>query len=435
MVVIKSRQTLLPLSGYRSRNNPWTYAPRNWGTKESVTTEDNTLYKMMMWWKSNKPAAYNYAKQYMADHRVDYGNGVFTLTRSKRTPLTSANARWMWQDGGFPLPPAYPRETTGPHVIGASSQQLENECLRGIDWPTMDTLQTRLFGLGGTAISNTIPFQESASLATALTELLREGLPSLVYLNLIKGRGSIRSQGAEYLNYEFGIAPLIRDIQSLLLSVKKANALLTEYENRHGKHIRRRFDFDPVSETTFSTLPGTYTSYFPTQYRSGDPFGSLRMIRTQSVNTWFSGAYLYYLPTPDSGLWAQLREWESNANHILGSRITPELVWNVTSWSWLFDWFANLGDIISNISRLGQDGLALEYGYIMQYSRVQAEFSFQNLFTYGQKFSVAETFEVSRKVRRKASPFGFGLNPNSFTEKQWAILGALAMTKAPKTLW
>jgi hypothetical protein len=109
--------------------------------------------------------------------------------------------------------------------------------------------------------------------------------------------------------------------------------------------------------------------------------------------------------------------------------LTPEAVWNVTPWSWAADWFGTTGDVLHNISALGKDGLVLQYGYIM-HSQMRDESRYA---TYSAARS-SSWYERSEKtlVRRPATPYGFGVDLNSLSAKQTAILVALGLSRQRK---
>jgi hypothetical protein len=134
----------------------------------------------------------------------------------------------------------------------------------------------------------------------------------------------------------------------------------------------------------------------------------------------------------------RLRRYEALANHLFGTRITPELVWNLAPWSWAFDWFTNAGDVIHNISLLGVDGLVLQYGYAMRSMNVKHEMvqtvtsglGGRNL-GFGGLTSTRLVF-TETKQRIRANPYGFGIDDLSLSGRQLAILAALGLTKGKR---
>jgi hypothetical protein len=101
------------------------------------------------------------------------------------------------------------------------------------------------------------------------------------------------------------------------------------------------------------------------------------------------------------------------------------------------DWYYNIGTLISNASYLGKDNLVIKYGYLMhtQVAETILELPrWSGYTTYPDTRVLRTSYTVTRKERYKATPYGFARNPNDLTGKQWAILGALGLTKAPKTI-
>jgi hypothetical protein len=133
---------------------------------------------------------------------------------------------------------------------------------------------------------------------------------------------------------------------------------------------------------------------------------------------------------------AKLESYEQKAN-ILGTRLTPEVLWELAPWSWLFDWQANVGDILSNLSLLSADGLVMRYGYLMCHTLAYNRYVIPAGARFTPGVETGPIFTVlgrETKERVRATPYGFGLNPDSFSIRQWAILGALGLTKTPRAL-
>jgi hypothetical protein len=386
--------------------------------EEAITTTENP-----MWMNYGRGRRYYNDALGKALRNVDMGNN-FTLTRTVREcnhPSLSLDRKTATVNASF----------TGPAGLNLSTQSATTVALQGAYWPSLDEVEAVLFASGGTAISRTLPTKSQSQLALSLIELVREGIPALIGASLVRGGINPRTLAEEYLNYEFGWAPLIRDVQSLMRVVSESASILEEYRLHAGKHTRRRYQFPDVKETRMFTGATRVASDIPlANLMSGVGNGYPQVIQSLSQRTWFSGAYRYYLPVTEPSF-EDFRAWEREANHLLGLRLTPELLWNATPWTWLADWFANIGDVVSNVSHIGQDGLVLQYGYIMQETHVRSEVYLPGATPYGVSGPLGETITVSRKVRRKASPYGFGLTAEALTPKQWAILGALGLTQAP----
>jgi hypothetical protein len=156
---------------------------------------------------------------------------------------------------------------------------------------------------------------------------------------------------------------------------------------------------------------------------------------TQS-RVWFAGAYQYYLADANN-LIGRIEKITEQADYLLGIGVTPDVVWQVTPWSWLVDWFADIGTLLFNASRLSSDALVLRYGYVMHESIVTREYRASGFVPReGGEFpsSMGVSYTIHRKERHRATPYGFGIDMGALSATQNAILAALGLTKAPGVL-
>lgn len=302
---------------------------------------------------------------------------------------------------------------------------------------------------GPIAISRTRPTNPTVNLAVALTELIKDGLPDIPGASLRSGI-TPRNLGSEYLNKEFGIDPLIADIRDTLKAVKRSKALVSSFVSNSGKNVRRSFSFAPVRTTSgYSSIAGVTLrfgaiptnalhnlSFFFSDIGIDPRVTVIRQTRTLS-EVYFRGAFTYTAWSGDD-LVSQMKGFEQKANRLFGVRLTPATLWQVGPWSWLVDWKLNIGANISNAEALSNDNLVLRYGYLMIRRESHIDYSWTTVNPQrngGPRLSGTQTHSVISKERVRATPYGFGSNPASFTDRQWAILGALGMTKAPKSLF
>jgi hypothetical protein len=152
---------------------------------------------------------------------------------------------------------------------------------------------------------------------------------------------------------------------------------------------------------------------------------------------WFKGAFMYFANHSDT-VSGKFEEFGRKANLVLGQNLTPETLWELAPWSWLVDWVLNVGDAMSNYTRFQNNNLVLRYGYLMRKTTAINTFTVSGLrFKAGNKDPgpVSRSFVEVTKERYKATPFGFGLDPGTFSSEQWAILAALGLSKGGKALW
>jgi hypothetical protein len=298
---------------------------------------------------------------------------------------------------------------------------------------------------GVAAVRATIPTHPAASLATALVETYRDGLPALVGAANWKERTSKardlakkshKTQAEEYLNYQFGWLPMVADVKSVMKAVHGSSKILHQFHRDSGKNVRRRYTFPTTTDTKYRTTTGSIQmptgSTFWTQLLSVLG-GTVHQRKTTTIKRWFSGSYTYAAPEGNSFA-DKLVSHGQSAQRLLGLEITPEVLWNSAPWSWLADWKVNIGSNISNFTRLTSDGLVMRYGYLMTETTVTNELYLlpipnTKVGVSGSVPGCSITFTTVIKDRVKASPYGFGLDTSSFTGRQWAILSALGMTR------
>lgn len=302
--------------------------------------------------------------------------------------------------------------------------------------PTLESSPGQLDAKGATAIQRCKPTKSVANLGTTLAETLKEGIPALVGKSLFESKTKhLLGKGAgEFLNVSFGWMPLVSDARKAAEAIRRADDILAQYERDAGRVVRRNYYF-PLEKTITedeiysNSFPYTFGSYF---YLRNGLNGRCVRRRVVERKTWFSGAFTYYLPS-DYESRNRLKELRAKADILLGTDLTPELIWNIAPWSWLTDWFANTGDVISNLQDFQTGELVMRYGYVMETVKVSDTYTHYPSGASQFKDSVTPfTFVTETKVRRPANPFGFGVSWEGLSTFQLAILSALGITRAAR---
>jgi hypothetical protein len=156
------------------------------------------------------------------------------------------------------------------------------------------------------------------------------------------------------------------------------------------------------------------------------------------TRTWFSAGYRYWIKDTSSWL------WRGKATAILfGAFPTPELVYAVTPWTWLTDWFTDLGDIFALYSPTAVDNLVTRYAFAMRTTRITEERcahtevspanSASRKWT-GGRATLRSLYQIETKQRGFGMfPFGTSnLQTQSLTKRQTAILTALATSRVTR---
>jgi len=301
-----------------------------------------------------------------------------------------------------------------------------------------------LQAFGTTAIARVKPTNPIVDIPLAIGELLTEGLPAMLGSRIARGGHISPSNIAdEYLNGVFGLLPFWNDMQDFSHAVNNANRIIAKYVEQSGKPIRRKYHPDIVTttETQSYNNDSGYEQYLAgLQHSSAGNFltpaygghGGVREdVTTADKDQWFSGAFTYYLPSIGMDGNKLARDL-AKAKKLYGG-IGASTVWNLLPFSWAADWFSNAGDVISNIDSFSQDGLVMLWGYTMEkYSVVQRRTvrgaTLGNLVEGSNLPGVITTqIGVDYMRRRKATPFGFGLDESELSARQWSILGALGI--------
>jgi hypothetical protein len=295
-------------------------------------------------------------------------------------------------------------------------------------------LRDRMIALGTTAIARTIPTSPHANASQFLGEL-RERLPAVPGRQLVRSGVTPGSISDEFLNIEFGIKPILSDLRKFGEAHRQSSRIIDQLLRDSGRNVRRRFAFPEertVSEPVVIGAAGSQVGY---PALATGPFGlysstgTLTRTRTQVSRFWFSGAYTYHYQRGDRAL-ERMEALEQRMNSLYGLRVSPSTLWELAPWSWLVDWKTNFGDVVSNISAFSRDGLVLRYGYVMADITIADEYLLTGV-THrgGSSGPLSQTFFTRVKKRVKATPYGFGLDPGAFTQRQWAILTALGISK------
>jgi len=288
-----------------------------------------------------------------------------------------------------------------------------------------------LNALGAIGISKSLPTNPISGLGQFLGELrdLPRAINPMLWAGKTKRFQQLAQNGSsEYLNVQFGWKPFVEDIIDTLQTLENHQSHIASYASRSGQHIRRRrtvLESRTTPVTTVIAASNAGPNPTPTTVASG---GSLRKITHQTRRVWFSGAFTYYLPEIDGSISSYYKRYSAYAHKLYGVSLNPHLLWQLAPWSWAVDWFTNTGHVIRNWQAFTNQGLVMHYGYVMEEKILGEDYWLQGYkMSSCSSPSIIDTrYEVSR-VRRQATPYGFGLNPASFSPFQKGIIAALGI--------
>lgn len=237
-----------------------------------------------------------------------------------------------------------------------------------------------------------------------------------------------------FINHQFGWAPFLDDMSKFYDTYQNAAKYISQTKRDNNSWVRRRRTMSKIEneQVVYDSVTSGTTGYkvspkdlFIDSLHTGSRYQAI--LRT-IANIWSAGAFKYYRPEfdetrPDSGsafsgVQRQMTQY--------GLRLNPSIIWQATPWSWLIDWFSNVGDQIKVATEIAQDGVSSKYLYVM--SRLSHDLVLKQdigFHTGGLKtLEWHRKYDIKRRVGQE-SPFGFNLASGNLSARQIAILGAL----------
>lgn len=356
------------------------------------------------------------------------------------TPQVGRNSLWQVTRGGQPLP-------FSPTRFGFRSADAE------------------LRKIGTDMIRNTNPLKPKADLLVSIAELLREGFPHMIAHNLLhpslkNGRKlRLKALAGEYLNVVFGFKPIISDIVKVYDCFQRIDEIVEQWIRDDKKSITRQREVvlprKVVSLDADWSGPFGQEMYFPPRF-SSEPYRILTsgtnpswasnssrrgQIVTEEVIT-FSAQFSYDLSKlrllrvfgddgPLTSSNAALREYLGlHAVGLAPSDFSWVTIWNLIPFSWLVDWFVNIGELFDNYRAEQTAQLQMGWAYISTHATRKYHYTSTFRGGYQDSMLIQQTVDARQKsIRRlKATPFGFDVSFGELTANQSAILGALLLS-------
>jgi hypothetical protein len=281
---------------------------------------------------------------------------------------------------------------------------------------SLGTSRHGLEALGSTAVAKSIPDIPRFSLFRFVGELAT-GLPKIP-LKALAGKKEVSAVGDEYLNVQFGIMPTISDTQRLIDALMNPTLRSVVEQSLTNEHRVRKVVDKGTTSTTRALTSGEMASSNGLTGQSGT------LTVTTEYKVWSSITFIDYQVNEMNRLLNDLDEKLGG----LGAVPTAIDLWNLVPWSWFLDWFTNFNHVITNLSYLGREGLAIRRGYLMAHYTTREVHQKKGLIL-GQPFLTTGEILTERKYRVRASPFGFGYTWKDFDPFQLSILGALGVSR------
>jgi hypothetical protein len=284
-------------------------------------------------------------------------------------------------------------------------------------------------------LAKTNPNRPQVDLPVALAEfreipkLLKDWCDKLISKPSFVARENLndlpRSTASRHLEWQFGIAPFLKDLGTALQFQKNVQAKLDALEQlgKPGGSVRSGTVYRDAYEHSFVHGPNYATSLYQ---------GSRQVWHRDAVErkSWVSTNWIPTVPLPvtveDRYLLAIRMAY--------GLEISLSTIWEAFPWSWLIDWFSNVGDLIGAY----RNAVPVKFGNscLMDYTVLTRNLHHVS-FGPGSTLAIEmPRFLYEEKVR---TPFGSLLPPTEYnipflSGNQVAILSSLLVLRGTNPL-
>lgn len=257
-------------------------------------------------------------------------------------------------------------------------------------------------------LAETNPSRPVVSLPNFINEL-RE-LPAL-----IKDAGGplIRKLADANIRYNFGIAPLASDLYSMINFQSEVDKRQKELQALRDGGLRRKREIFSGVATDSVNRRSMQSVVLPFDYR-----GEF----TVREKVWASVSW-----KPDSNFPKSNHELMMAARKaVFGFTLDPAVAWEAIPWSWLVDYFSNVGDFL--IAKRNIIGATPGNVLVMRQRELEAKWTVvENPIPHWKAEECLKT--TVTKSRRKSSPTLTTAGLQGLSAKQFSILGSLAILR------
>lgn len=296
--------------------------------------------------------------------------------------------------------------------------------------------------IGNRVFKGIVPTRSQVNTVRSIGELIKDGLPNLIGLGMIRD-GAVKGTAGEYLNYQFGIAPVVSDLRKLSAAVKDSHKILSQHRRDTGRWVRRsRVWEDPPENAVYTTTSPGIAWGARLDSPSGGSLnlasflGSSGALRQGSVTSTlarshkFVGQFSYMIPGTTGDVFDRFDSYLEQADHLLGLSFDAATLYDLLPFSWLLDWVVDFGTVFDNAVALSSDHLVCKYAYHMSHETVRHHGMVTGMKDINGGDIPPVIFKdtvVERKSRDRANPYGFNVALSGLTSYQTSILAALGL--------
>lgn len=268
-------------------------------------------------------------------------------------------------------------------------------------------------------LAATNPSKPLIDLPVSLLEL-RE-LPSMLKT---AGDSLIKKYAKQNLNREFGMVPLVNDYLSLLKYREAMDHRMALFKSLREKPQLRKAS---LFSSGASSAPGTLI-----QSNTAPSYCTVRHVLERVTTQTKVWGYVEWTPSPPFNEYNPLYNdemlYNRARNALLGTQIGLVTLWNAIPWTWLIDWFGNIGSWLE--ANRTVIPVTPSTPRICQTTTTEAYYTASSSNNVGMKpgtFPILQTRVT--KERRLASATLPSANLPLFTKRQVDIIASLAILR------
>lgn len=231
-------------------------------------------------------------------------------------------------------------------------------------------------------------------------------------------RDIIRRSGGRYLEYEFMIKPLVGDIVKLANLAGPINSRINEINRLFGgRGLRRTVGHGTWSSQAYDPSLLVQSTYDTVNVK-------MRTQTTVSCRThvrWGPQQACGLRPPPD-----QIRRWAVRA--VQGLTVDLSTLWEITPWSWLADWYGNVGEyLVANRNIIPARLIGV---YPMKHTRTSGSFPFTSVTVRGRPTTISAGERIREQKLRSIGAVALSAYFPFLSNRQVGILAAVAAARA-----
>lgn len=258
---------------------------------------------------------------------------------------------------------------------------------------------------------------------------------------------SLSGTGNSFLHYNFGVMPTVSDIQTGAEAIVQSDKKFGQFVRDSARLIHRRSrrvlgeDVNTITyayisgrgPTTYSANGATVKAYTGmTAFGQLGPSMALRVHRRLELRT--SSVFEYFVGDP-SGFVTRQDSYVAKARKMLGGGLTLSTAYDLSKFSWMVDWFVDIGGLLAYQQQVADHSLVQRRGSSTVESISTSSAEYRPTINSGDNKNYSDFSGLAsgiHKTSRRVVGGAYGMKPDlSLNGFQWAVLGSLGMTRGP----